>query len=134
MSGHFKLAVRSQFSAAHALRHYKGKCENIHGHNFDVEVVVRGTELDPQTGMLIDFGILKAGLAHVLARLDHRLLNETPPFDVINPSSEHLARTIAQEMAAFLDKCDDPQAANVRLAAVSVSEKATQTATWAPEI
>lgn len=130
MSGIWRLTVRSDFSAAHALRHYQGKCENIHGHNFTVEATVEGAQLDGKTGMLLDFSILKKALADVLASLDHRSLNETKPFDEINPSSENLARRIGEEMERFLQ--NTPEAANARLYSVSVSEKSTQTATWLP--
>ncbi len=130
MSGMWRLIVRSEFSAAHALRHYKGKCENPHGHNFVVETAVEGCQLDAATGMLVDFGILKKALAAILSRLDHADLNVTPPFDSLNPSSEQLAQYIGGQMEAFLAQC--PQAANVRLCWASVSEKNTQTAVWLP--
>ena len=80
--------------------------------------------------MLLDFKTLKSGLKTVLDALDHRLLNETPPFDVMNPSSENLARHIWQGMAELLATHDDPQARQVRLYSVTVSEKAAQSATY----
>lgn len=119
----WRLSVRDDFAAAHALRNYKGKCERLHGHNFDVEISVEGDTLDTDTGLLLDFGFLKDALRKVLAGLDHQMLNQIPPFDQINPSSENLARHIWQAMAGLLP-------GNVRLAAVSVSEKGTQTATY----
>lgn len=82
----WKLRVRDKFQAAHFLKEYQGKCEKIHGHTFEVEVVVEVTELD-QAGIGIDFTRLKAGLAAILP--DHTLLNEVLPF---NPSAENLAR------------------------------------------
>lgn len=130
MSGFWRLTVRDQFSAAHALRNYHGKCESPHGHNFDVEASVEGVRLDPETGMLVDFAILKAALKTVLAELDHADLNNSPPFDAINPSSENLARHIGERLAVLLAECPDPQVKAARLTSVSVSEKATQTATW----
>lgn len=130
MSGFWRLAVRADFSAAHALRHYQGKCENPHGHNFMVEARVEGRTLDAKTGILLDFGILKRALANILAPLDHVDLNATPPFDEINPSSENLAKHIGGELERFLaENC--PGA--VRLRSVSVSEKPTQTAVWFPD-
>ncbi len=128
----YELTVRDQFSAAHALRHYQGKCENTHGHNFTVEVTVTGSELDEKTGMLLDFGILKKGLAKVLDDLDHRFLNDFQPFDTINPSSENMARIIGLRMRDFLAHCPDPQAARVTISRVGVSEKNSQTAFWLP--
>lgn len=133
MNGHWRVTVRNQFCAAHALRNYKGKCENTHGHNFAVEASVEGCELDPATGILLDFGILKKALAAILADLDHTDLNALAAFGELNPSSENLARHIADRLNEFLGTCPDPQARKVRLAAVSVSEKDRQTATWLPD-
>lgn len=128
MNGLWRLTVRSQFSAAHALRHYQGKCERLHGHNFAVELTVEGRELAPDTGMLVDFSILKKTLAQTLESLDHAVLNEVPPFDEggFNPSSELLARHIGMDAAARLAALA-PQA---RVYSVSVSEKDTQSAFW----
>ncbi|MDY0202678.1 MAG: 6-carboxytetrahydropterin synthase QueD [Desulfovibrio desulfuricans] len=126
----WRLTVRDDFSAGHALRHYEGKCERMHGHNFAVELTVEGNRLAPQTEMLLDFKILKKALKAVLDALDHRLLNETPPFDRINPSSENLARHIWQGMEALLAEHKDPQARLVRLHSVTVSEKGAQSATY----
>lgn len=119
----WRLSVRDDFSAAHALRNYNGKCERQHGHNFGVELCVEGDALDQSTGLLLDFGILKGELRDVLASLDHQMLNQIPPFDQINPSSENLARHIWQSMEGRLPD-------NVRLASVSVSEKGSQSATY----
>ena len=126
----WRLTVRDDFSAGHALRHYEGKCERMHGHNFAVELSVEGSQLAAGTEMLLDFKVLKKGLKIVLDALDHRLLNETPPFDRINPSSENLARHIWQGMQAHLAAHDDPQAQLVRLHSVTVSEKGAQSATY----
>ena len=126
----WRLTVRDDFSAGHALRHYEGKCERMHGHNFAVELTVEGSQLAAGTEMLLDFKVLKKGLRAVLDALDHRLLNETPPFDRINPSSENLARHIWQGMQAHLAAHDDPQAQLVRLHSVTVSEKGAQSATY----
>lgn len=120
----WRLAVRSDFSAAHALRHYKGKCENPHGHNFSVEAVVQGDRLTGDTELLVDFSDIRRDLTLVLETIDHKDLNATPPFDTINPSSENLARYIFQNLA--------PLAATrgVRLHSVTVGEKAAQSATY----
>ena len=126
----WRLTVRDDFSAGHALRHYEGKCERMHGHNFAVELTVEGSQLAAGTEMLLDFKVLKKGLKTVLDAMDHRLLNETPPFDRINPSSENLARHIWQGMQAHLAAHDDPQAQLVRLHSVTVSEKGAQSATY----
>lgn len=129
-NGIWRLTVRDEFAAAHALRHYCGKCENPHGHNFGVELCVEGDKLAPDTEILLDFATLKSALRASLAELDHRMLNETPPFDVCNPSSENLARHIFRDVAARLLESPDPQAAKVRLVSVSVSERGSQSATY----
>lgn len=128
MSGSYRLAVCKEFSAAHALRHYQGKCEKMHGHNFTVEIKIKGSELDPLTGMLVDFSVLKNGLQSVLSGLDHTILNSTPPFDVINPSSERLAQYIGQKMREFMK--NNPACARATLAEVVVGEKNGQSAAW----
>lgn len=120
----WRLRVRDDFSSAHALRHYQGKCENIHGHNFSVEVCIEGDKLTSDTEMLLDFKVIKQELKAVLALLDHKNLNETPPFDVQNPSSENLARFIYEE----LDRRLTPH--GVRMHEVTVAEKAAQSATY----
>jgi 6-pyruvoyltetrahydropterin/6-carboxytetrahydropterin synthase len=89
----YYLQSEGGFASAHQLREYKGKCENLHGHNWRVLVKVRGRELGA-SGMLIDFGILKRLLKKLLERLDHKFLNELPPFDTVNPTSENLAKHI----------------------------------------
>ena len=118
----WRLKVRDEFSSAHALRHYQGKCEHLHGHNFTVEACVEGDKLTPDTEMLLDFKVIKTELKAVLALLDHKNLNETPPFDSQNPSSENLARFIYKEMEQRLA----PH--GVRMQEVTVSEKAAQSA------
>jgi len=120
----WRLCVRSDFSAAHALRHYQGKCESPHGHNFLVEAVVEGDSLTQDTELLVDFSLLKTDLKAVLHTLDHKDLNVTPPFDRSNPSSENLARHIFKILASLVT------ARGVRLHSVSVGEKATQSAMY----
>ena len=93
----FKLKVKDYFSSAHYLKDYKGPCEKIHGHNWKVELVVEGSELN-STDILIDFSILKNILKEVLSELDHKLLNEIPYFKDTNPSSERLAEYIFKKV------------------------------------
>ena len=87
----FEVSVDDSFAAAHNLRNYKGKCENLHGHNYKVRVVLTGPRLD-DTGLLYDFVHLKQVMRAVLGALDHKYLNETKPFDELNPSAENIAR------------------------------------------
>ena len=91
------VTVEDHFSSAHQLREYQGKCERLHGHNWMVKVSISGNQLD-QSGMLIDFGIIKKELKEVLNALDHRFLNEVEPFDKINPSAENIAFYIFNKM------------------------------------
>jgi len=84
--------IERNFSSAHQLRGYKGKCENLHGHNYKVEIFARGSELN-NIGLLIDFGDLKEAADEIVRYLDHRNMNELPPFDEeLNPSAENLAK------------------------------------------
>ena len=100
MAGQFEVMIERNFSSAHQLRGYKGKCENLHGHNYKIEIYARGRELD-NIGLLVDFGELKTAADEVVRYLDHRNINELPPFDVeLNPSAENLARYILERVAA----------------------------------
>jgi len=93
----YELTVRSAFEAAHFIGGYNGKCSRLHGHNWTVEAVVRGEELDA-LGMLIDFKILKAELNKILEDFDHRFLNELETFAEENPTAENLARKIFRQL------------------------------------
>ncbi|MCM8784803.1 MAG: 6-carboxytetrahydropterin synthase QueD [Candidatus Omnitrophica bacterium] len=97
----YELRVNGEFSSAHSLRNYKGKCENLHGHNWKVEIVVSGESLD-RIGLLIDFNILKKKLNIVLKILDHKNLNLIPFFKERNPSSENIAFFIYKKMEKIL--------------------------------
>lgn len=96
----FEVMIERNFSSAHQLRGYRGKCENLHGHNYKIEIYARGRELD-NIGLLVDFGELKQAADEVVAYLDHRNINELPPFDEeLNPSAENLARYILERVAS----------------------------------
>jgi 6-pyruvoyltetrahydropterin/6-carboxytetrahydropterin synthase len=100
MAGQFEVMIERNFSSAHQLRGYKGKCENLHGHNYKIEIYARGQELD-NIGLLVDFGELKTAADEVVQYLDHRNINELEPFDEeVNPSAENLARYILERVAA----------------------------------
>lgn len=123
MPGKWKLTIKQDFSASHQLRNYGGKCENMHGHNFGVEVVVEGETLDEKVQYLIDFKELKQLTKTVLDKLDHKHLNDVECFTEINPSSENIAKFIYRQLKSNLP-------INVRLAEVSVSEKDSSKATY----
>jgi len=97
----YQVSVAQHFDAAHFLRGYRGKCEALHGHRFQVVVRVRAAEVN-DVGIAYDFAELKGHLGDILSRLDHTCLNEVPPFDKINPSSENLAATIYERLRSRL--------------------------------
>ena len=88
-----ELKVESSFSAAHHLLNYNGECENQHGHNWKVEIYIRGSELD-KSNLLVDFKILKKELNEVLKTLDHKDINTLDDFKDISPSSEMISKYI----------------------------------------
>lgn len=109
----FRVSVEGDFDAAHALRGYEGKCERLHGHRFRVVASLDAQGLN-NIGITYDFVELKRHLNSVLSRLDHQNLNELPPFDRINPSSENIAVFVYNEMNKSL--------ADNKLASVEVWE------------
>lgn len=99
----FTIKVIRNFSAAHFLRNYRGKCENLHGHNWKVEAEVICSGLN-RIGIGIDFKLLKAEIDKILKKLDHSLLNNIGPFKKENPSAENIAKYIFEELAEKLKK------------------------------
>jgi 6-pyruvoyltetrahydropterin/6-carboxytetrahydropterin synthase len=122
----YQISVGDHFDAAHFLRGYQGKCEALHGHRFQVVVSVQSSVLD-DTGMAYDFTELKRHLADILARFDHTCLNDIPPFDRINPSSENIAATIYDELKPKL--ADAP----VTLSGVEVWESPQSRVRYSPD-
>ncbi|NDV28452.1 6-carboxytetrahydropterin synthase QueD [Desulfovibrio sp. JC010] len=125
--GKWKLKVKKDFSSAHQLRNYGGKCENMHGHNFGVEVEIEGDRLDSKVEILMDFKELKKELNAVLDTLDHKHLNSLEYFEHRNPSSENIARYIYEEMKKRVES------EHVRMVFASVSEKESSVATYFEE-
>jgi len=121
----FEISVEYTFAAGHALRNYKGKCENVHGHNYKVRVTLAGDKLNA-AGLLIDFVDLRAEIKALTEKLDHRFLNDIPPFDQLNPSAENLAKYICEGIEA--------QALNqgLQVHGVTVWETDTTSATYRP--
>jgi len=93
----YQVSIEQHFDAAHFLRGYQGKCEALHGHRFRAVVKIEASGID-KVGMAYDFAELKGHLRDILSRLDHTCLNDVPPFDRINPSSENIASTIYNEL------------------------------------
>lgn len=98
----FEVKVEDNFAAAHFLRDYNGKCENLHGHNYKVFVTVRGNELN-EGGMLIDFSLLKSELKKVISVLDHTNLNDIDFFEQ-NPSAERIAFYIYKNLEPAINQ------------------------------
>ena len=97
----YRLSVESEFSSAHSLRGYDGKCATVHGHNWRVRLTAR-TELLDELGMGIDFGSLSRYLNRAIEDYDHADLNKVPPFDRINPSAENISRVIFDNVDGML--------------------------------
>lgn len=93
----YKVKVEANFSSAHNLRGYRGKCEELHGHNWKIEVTAASEKLD-KAGMVLDFKILKSRLKKVLDELDHKYLNKINPFIKVNPTSENIAKYIFDKL------------------------------------
>jgi len=98
----YEVKIVSQFAAAHRLENFYGKCEALHGHNWKVEVFLVGNTLD-RTGLLMDFGVVKARTKEVLEELDHKYLNELAAFQDRNPSSENLAFYLYERLGAVFN-------------------------------
>ena len=123
----FEVIVDESFAAGHALRGYRGKCENVHGHNYKVRVTLAGPQLD-SVGLLCDFVVLKQVIRDVIAAIDHKFLNDLPPFDVVNPSAENIAKFFYDQAAEKL-----PRASNdARISSITIWETDTSAATYRP--
>jgi 6-pyruvoyltetrahydropterin/6-carboxytetrahydropterin synthase len=97
----FQVSVEETFSSGHALRGYKGKCENPHGHNYRVQVTLEGPQLDA-IGLLVDFTELKEVMRNIIKRLDHQFINDLEPFKTVNPSAENIAKYFYDEISGKL--------------------------------
>lgn len=98
----YRLMIKTSFAAAHNLINYQGDCENLHGHNWRVEVVVTAKELD-KAGLGIDFKILKKQTNSLLDELDHKYLNDLTPFKNDSPSSENISRYLFERLTETLN-------------------------------
>jgi 6-pyruvoyltetrahydropterin/6-carboxytetrahydropterin synthase len=121
----FELKILTSFAAAHQLTMVAKQCENLHGHNWKVEVCVTGESLN-DAGVLIDFGELKAHIAEIIQEMDHKFLNELPYFDNA-PSSEKIAVHIAGRLQGRLEGTD------IRVRRVTTWESDNAAATYIPE-
>ena len=123
----YELTVKSEFEAAHFIKNYPGKCARLHGHNWTVEALAQGSQLN-ELGILIDFKILKAELNKILDELDHQFLNELEIFKIQNPTAENLARVIFEKLSASEIFND-----TAKLKAVKVYESPKSCVTYYPD-
>jgi len=119
----YELKIVTHMAAAHRLRDYEGGCENLHGHNWKIEVHVAGRELG-QNGLLVDFKHVKEITAGLIKELDHTFLNDLAPFKSVNPSSENIARHIYQSLGRILND------GNVKVSKVTAWESDTACAAY----
>ncbi len=119
----YELKIITHFSAAHRLRDFHGVCENLHGHNWKIEVYVEGKKLGKE-GILCDFKLIKEKTEKILKELDHSYLNELPFFKEENPSSENIARYI------FIALSKELNDGNIRVAKVTAWESDTACASY----
>jgi len=122
----FEVTVEYTFAAGHALRHYRGKCENVHGHNYRIQVTVEGERLNT-IGLLVDFVELKKNTRAVADRLDHQFINDLEPFTTVNPSAENIAKYFFDELMPTVKGEPDQ---SLRLARVTVWETDTSIARY----
>ncbi len=124
----FELKIKTHFAAAHQLKMVGEKCENLHGHNWKIEVCVAGDKLN-KAGVLVDFGIIKQHLAAVMQTLDHKFLNELEFFGQENaPSSENIAVYIAHELQALISGQD------IRVSSITAWESENAAAKYFPPL
>ena len=122
----YEVTIIKSFSAAHVLAEIGGKCEELHGHNFKVEVTVAALELNPN-GLLIDFRIFKKWLDEILDDIDHKHLNIIPSFAGINPSAENIAKYICEKMELKV------KLAKVNVVGVKIWESENAAVTYIPD-
>lgn len=125
----YEVTVEQHFSAAHRLPDYPGKCANVHGHNYKVQITAEGPELD-SLGMLLEFELIKLALAPWIDKFDHGYFNEIPPFDKLSPTAENIARFLYEEVEKAIRQAHKP--AGVRISCVRVLETDKCSAAYRP--
>ena len=110
----FVLKIVTDFASAHSLRDYPGDCSRLHGHNWQVEVMVSSQVLD-ESGIAIDFREIKKQTKAVVKRLDHQYLNEIKPFDALNPTDENIAKYLFDEIGILINDKNDKSERSLNL-------------------
>ena len=118
----YKVSATTNFASAHKLRGYEGLCENLHGHNWSIKVQLGSKQLD-EIGIVYDFKKLKKNLTDIVILLDHKYLNEIPPFDKINPTSENIAKYIYDSLSEIVPP-------HIKVFSVEIGESEKYTATY----
>ena len=119
----YELKIITQFGAAHQIKDIGGKCEDLHGHNWKIEVFVTGPETG-ENGLLMDFKEIKTATKEVIDRLDHKFLNELEYFKDTSPSSENIARFVYDSISPVLNRGD------IKVSKVSAWESDSACATY----
>ena len=119
----YNLTIRTSFAAAHNLINYQGDCENLHGHNWKVDVSVTARDLD-QAGLGIDFKVLKREAGVIINELDHKYLNDNPAFQTVSPSSEHISKYLYQRISERINND------NIKVASITVWESENASACY----
>ena len=119
----YNLTIRTSFAAAHNLINYQGDCENLHGHNWKVDVSVTARDLD-QAGLGIDFKVLKREAGVIINELDHKYLNDNPAFQTVSPSSEHISKYLYQRISERINSD------NIKVASITVWESENASACY----
>jgi 6-pyruvoyltetrahydropterin/6-carboxytetrahydropterin synthase len=122
----FEVSVDETFASGHALRGYRGKCENVHGHNYKVRITLAGEKLD-SIGLLFDFRNVKMLVNEIIDQLDHKFLNDLEPFREINPSAENMAKYFYDEIKCRLETRTKGR---VHIKSIKLWETDTTTATY----
>ena len=123
----YEICVKTDFKASHQLRYHGGKCENLHGHNWLVEVIAESEKLN-EIGVVLDFDLLKNRLEKVLEPFDHARINHIKPFDKINPTAENVAKYIHDKLLEY------PEIkSHAHLKRVTVGEDHDMLATYIPD-
>lgn len=131
----YQVSVEEEFAAGHALRGYRGKCENPHGHNYKIRITVEGKALN-KIGLLIDFVELKTAMHDTSRKLDHVFMNDVEPFKTDNPSAENIAKFFYEEVSASVQEStrkadnDWPKDSRPYVKEVTVWETSTSIATY----
>ncbi len=126
MTKRYTMKILLDFAAAHLLRDYEGVCNRLHGHNWKVEVQVTALKLD-DVGMGMDFKVIKDATRELIGKLDHRNLNDIPPFDKINPTAENISEYLYSELSKMLN------ADGIKVSAVTLWETDRASVTYTEE-